>query len=1444
VCILTVGILVLAGIAGNSYFKKSIGINNIMDYNRVDILNIVTDNFVLEKPTLVSPINGTCMTESAPTFEWENVPGADNQFLLVDNDADFSSPIDNIPLGLTVENWTKPAPGYSPDNYYWKVVAVKGDSRQDSDDWTFTFRDPVDYVNTLIGVGSAAGTGNDDQGFCYPGVGVPFGTTQWTPQGRPETGSDFVPYQGENSITGFRGSHFPPGSQMKDYASVTVDPQAGPLKTTADARAIPPVITNNSPDYFSCTLKDNFDVRVEVTATLHSGFFRITYLGTGNAHVLIDAHGGGSTEVHSSENEIWVKNVQHGFSDGTPENAKIVGYSVVRFNRSFLPSSGENGDLAHADFSVVNGENILVKVGTSFIGYAQARANLDNEIPNWDFDIIRFDTKTEWNRELGKIDVEGENENQMTIFYTALYHSMLVPRVFSENGRYYSVFDGENHNSQGYQFYDDFSMWDTFRAENPLLTILQPARVADMAQSLVDMYKQGGWMPKWPNPGYSSVMIATHGDSIIADAYLKGIVNFDIDNAYAALMKDAMTPGPSYYEARAGINNYEESGYVPADIGSPQGSNMPNNEGTSCTLEYAYDDWSIAQLAKALGRENDYELLVERALNYRNVFDSSVGFVRGRNEDGSWHGSSFDPLTRTSDFTEGNAWQYTWYVPQDVNGLIGLMGGRAKFNQKLDQLFENTDFTKGWQDYYNHANEPSESIVYLYDWSGEPWKTQQYVREIMNGQYWTPGDRPYSAPYGYNGLTGNEDCGQMSAWHVFSAMGFYPVCPAQLTYEIGSPIFNKVIIHLDNSYYDGDFVIEARNVSRENMYIQSATLNGKPLEKPWFGHSDLSGGHLVFEMGSENSDWGSEPRDAPPSMFNLFPLEPAKGTPTENATPTLKWENNFVADNYEVWIDNNPDFSSPEILENTNENIYTPSAPLTPGDHWWKVRAYVWGENKLFSPAWTFRLIEWHNLRWWDINWTQRRPITVGVQPENYQIMIEIPSDVPKSDYPSIRFLENENSGLLPYWIERNEGSYLSVAWVRRLENSDNTIWIYYHNPSASSAENGDNVFMFFDDFGGGSGGRGALDNRKWGASGAGVDVYATALRLQDQSNSESRIEHGPGQGMTTSDENIQRIIEFRVKNSLSDRGGMKLSGNGISGEKEYACIHEQSSGVYRFFSIDWVSDTNRQNDKWYIFRTDMYGTEKDTIRARFFWGMDDENYRHLLNTSREYKQDWAPGTPYVDKYTLAVWDAAGDGVTSSYYFDWFFVRKWVATEPSVTVGSEETVPNTTGTARIRLATGTPPSPPYLWGIRKVRVTTSLVVNQGDNLRLKFLAQDNVTIENEAVIWSRTAPGAQVVTLTNLVVPHDLNGAGGNPAVNVKRAKLVLTDNLGNVILDNMAWYRVIQDDWGTRITWIVLNWASHNSSQQDQLGSEISTIILSWASTPTTGDQQDFSQS
>jgi hypothetical protein len=375
-------------------------------------------------------------------------------------------------------------------------------------------------------------------------------------------------------------------------------------------------------------------------------------------------------------------------------------------------------------------------------------------------------------------------------------------------------------------------------------------------------------------------------------------------------------------------------------------------------------------------------------------------------------------------------------------------------------------------------------------------------------------------------------------------------------------------------------------------------------------------------------------------------------------------------------------------------------------------------------------------------------------------------------------------------------------------------------------------VFLFFDDFGGNQ-----LNTSKWGRSSTGVDVYDYVLRLEDWGDQEAFVEHGPGQNIQYLNE--RRIIEFRIKNASTWRGGVGLEGPGW-GFKEM-CMIFKDDGNYKFFADGTWGSKVVEGDKWYIGQIILYGTPKKRINVNFYYGNDNENYRQLVENVRDYEfGDWAPeaGGWYIDKYKPRVWDGGG---TSSYYYDWFFVRKYAPAEPSVTVGSEESLPACTGTASIRLATGSPPSPPFLWGIRKVRVTTNLVVNQGDNLRLRFLGYDNRTVEWENVIWSRTTPGPESVVLTNLIVPHD--NTLPYPSGNVKRVKLVLTDSAGNVILDNMAWEKVIQDDWGTRVSWIILNWGSHTAAEQNQLGSELTQIILNWAGTPSGRDRRDFSQ-
>jgi len=622
---------------------------------------------------------------------------------------------------------------------------------------------------------------------------------------------------------------------------------------------------------------------------MRAGLMKFEFSRSDNAHILVDTQKAvGYAKIIPDSNEIV------GYSDigmFKVPTSEFKGYFVIKFDKPFSSwGTWEWGDNMHpgdseitaynsgawVTFSVNEGETIMVKASISFISIDQARANLDSEIPDWGFDQVRSGAENAWEEALGKIEVEGGSENQKKIFYTALYHSLLLPRVSyevtSEGNKYYSVFDASVHTGK---FYNDFSMWDSFRSQNALLILLYPDRVADMCQSLVDMYKQGGWIPKWPNPGYSGVMIGTHSDSIIAESYLKGITDFDIENAYKGIMKHVMENGTDVYEARAQTGRwyYENLGYVPAGITfTSQG-----NEGTSWTLELAYDDWCIAQLAKALGKDNDYDNFMNRATYYRNVFDNSVGFVRGKYANGAWAETSFDPTEFLYSWMcqpkEGNPWQYTWFVPHDVLGLKQLIDGSKNnpnypgdFTTKLETLFQNSvepslletnDYTEGGRvRYYWHGNEPCQHISYLFNYAGQPWRTQFWVDYVMKTRYRAC----------VNGLPGNDDCGQTSSWYVLSAMGFYPVTPPSCTYVIGRPIFDNVTIHLGNG---NDFVIEAQNVSDENMYIQSATLNGENLNKSWFEHENLAnGGTLIFVMGSTpNENWGIDP--PPPSMSDL-----------------------------------------------------------------------------------------------------------------------------------------------------------------------------------------------------------------------------------------------------------------------------------------------------------------------------------------------------------------------------------------------------------------------------------------------------------------------------------------------------------------------------------------------------------------------------------------------
>jgi predicted alpha-1,2-mannosidase len=724
---------------------------------------------------------------------------------------------------------------------------------------------PAGLVDPLIG------TAGDGQ--TYPAAGVPFGMTQWTPQTRASEVKCIAPYYAKDArIQGFRGTHFLSGSCVQDYGSTTVMATTGDLKTAPDARAS--AFSRDSerarPDRYQVTLAD-YGIRASVTGSTRSGLLRFRFPKSARAWILLESNsraGEGEIRVYPARREVSGTNPVHRLYAGAGKPAGFSGYFVARFNRPLARygtwSGGarhENGTLqagasgmpgAYVGFETSEGEEISVKIGTSFVSVEEARRNLEAEIPGWDFDQVAAAAEAAWNRALGQITVQSVSETRRRVFYTALYHSMLVPRTFSDASGTYPRFagGGSTETAKGFTYYCDFSLWDTFRSLHPLMTIIDPARTAEMMQSLVAMGQQGGWMPIYPAwNSYTQEMIGDHAGAVIGDAYLKGIRGFGIQEAYRLLRRNAMETPASHDEyldgrGRRALPDYLKYGFVPLD--NPVTEAFHKGEQVSRTLEYAYDDFVLGELAGALGKREDAAMFRARAMNYRNVIDPATGFARGRRADGTWI-SPFDPAKPAPYVTEGLPYQYTFFVPQDMAGLIALVGGKQAFIGKLDALFAGK--------YYEHGNEPSHHIAYLYDYAGAPWKTQQRVREVMRTQYTD----------GPSGLAGNEDGGQMSAWYVLSALGMYPVAPGVPAYELGSPEFDQATIRVAGGK---QFTMRAPGASAGRFYIQSAKLNGKPLNRPWIRHQEIvAGGELVLEMGTApNEKWGAAAAEAPPSI--------------------------------------------------------------------------------------------------------------------------------------------------------------------------------------------------------------------------------------------------------------------------------------------------------------------------------------------------------------------------------------------------------------------------------------------------------------------------------------------------------------------------------------------------------------------------------------------------
>lgn len=744
----------------------------------------------------------------------------------------------------------------------------------------------VDFVNPFIGT--------DEHGHTFPGAALPGGMVQLSPDTGIK-GWDWCSgyHYSDSSIMGFSHLHRS-GMGAGDWGDILLMPTTGKLKVVPGDKENPDEgyrsrFTHQeeeaSPGYYAVNLKD-YGIKAELTVSERAGFHKYTFPKSEVSHILIDMEHG--IRDYCTDAQIKIVNnmeiVGHRASTGFVKNKNV--YFCAKFSKPFIssgtwskanikPGSREESGRyigAFVDYITSENESVEVKVGISYTSIAQARLNLDKEILNRSFEQVKENARKKWNKALSKIEVQMNKDNddvynkqKRVTFYSALYHSLLFPATYSDVDGKYMGLDNEVHMAKDFTYRSDFSLWDTYRAEMPLLCLVEPERNKDAINTMIAQYEQGGWMPTPQQFGnsYTNDMIGDHPVDVILDAYQKGIRDFNVEKAYEAVKKNAMETPPANHRSkgRIGLNYYLKYGYVPFD---------KVRESVSRTLEYAYNDWCAAQLAKALGKNSDYEMFIKRASNFKNIIDSSTGFARPKDSNGEWI-EPFNPRFigdgNNRHFTEANSWQYTWFVPHDVQGLINMEGGRERFVEKLDSLFtissdipaSGVSDVTGMIGQYAHGNEPSHHTSYLYDYAGTPWKTQNMVRNIM--------DDLYSASP--TGLCGNEDMGQMSAWYVLSAIGFYPVAPGQNIYAIGSPEFSKVTIHLDEAYNNaGEFIIEAINNSKENKYIQSATLNGKPLNKPWFNHAEIkNGGTLIFRMGAEpNKNWGSKPEDAPPSM--------------------------------------------------------------------------------------------------------------------------------------------------------------------------------------------------------------------------------------------------------------------------------------------------------------------------------------------------------------------------------------------------------------------------------------------------------------------------------------------------------------------------------------------------------------------------------------------------
>lgn len=730
---------------------------------------------------------------------------------------------------------------------------------------------PVTLVNPLMGTDSAPGFSHGNQ---YPAIALPFPEHTWAPYTQPEKDSFYYQY-GHNQIRGIRQTH-QPSPWIADYGTFSLMPVSGKLAVKEDER----VSTFRheaevaQPSYYKVHL-DTWSATAEVTPTERSARFRFTFEKAGDSYVVLDAFPGGSTvEIIPSENKIiGTSRYNHG---GVPDN--FSNYFVIVFDQPFSafgawsPDGVKDGAKqlsgkhvgAYVKFDLSAGGMVGCKVSSSFISPEQAARNLEQEIGSADFATIQKRAEARWNDMLGRARVEGGSMDQQRTFYSSFYRSILSPHKFYDfdaQGKptYFSPYDGKVHSGT---LYTDTGYWDTFRAAHPLYNLLFPEVSGEILRGVIDAYDQSGWLPEWASPGHRDCMIGNHAFSLLADGWVKGVRTFDPQKAVTAMMHDANAEGPMHSVGRDGASYYNRLGYAP----------YPGiHEAGAKTLEYAYDDFCAARLAKDIGRDADAKTFAAHAMNYTNLFDTSIGFIRGRDTNGAWN-QPFYPDEWGGPFTEGCSWHWTWSVMQDVPGLINIMGGEKAFADKLDAVFtspntfrpgtyggpihEMTEMAALNLGQYAHGNEPIHHMIYLYDYVGQPWKAQSRVRQVMTLLYQATPD----------GFCGDEDTGQTSAWYVFSALGFYPVCPGEPKYLIGSPLFDKVTLTLAGGK---KFVINAANNGPQKPYIQNAKLNGEAFDKVYVTHEEITGGgEMNFQMGSApNEKWAVKPESRPASAL-------------------------------------------------------------------------------------------------------------------------------------------------------------------------------------------------------------------------------------------------------------------------------------------------------------------------------------------------------------------------------------------------------------------------------------------------------------------------------------------------------------------------------------------------------------------------------------------------